>query len=160
MATAAVCSVAFTLLSKSGAYGGNPLFTFPFSVALTVCISLPTWISVTFLTRPVSRSHLERFFTRVRPGGAGWRTIYRALPHYTPRHTALGTFGRIATGIVTLNAVLIGIGMFALGDRKAGAVFVIIAMCAGAAFVALLGGGFTGESAASTFTDSHSEEVT
>jgi hypothetical protein len=37
------------------------------------------WLSVTFATGPESNATLDRFYRKVRPGGAGWRPVSRRL---------------------------------------------------------------------------------
>jgi len=75
--TALVCTLAFKILSGefkwlAEGYPDQPLFTFPYSAALTVLVSIPVWVTVTLLTRPVSEPHLVRFYEKVTPGGWGW----------------------------------------------------------------------------------------
>ncbi len=41
-------------------------------LAIVAALTIPTWLVVTFLTAPESRETLDRFYTKIRPGGAGW----------------------------------------------------------------------------------------
>lgn len=144
MATAFICTLVFTFLSKSARFGGNALFEFPFSVAITVVISLPAWISVTLLTRPVTMEHLVRFYRRVRPGGPGWKRVYSSLPGCKPPRSGSRTFVRIVSGVISLNAILVGIGKLVLGDVLVGGAILTVALIAGSIFVISLRSGISG----------------
>jgi Na+/proline symporter len=55
-----------------------PLLQIPdFGVRITVTALLTAaiWLPVMFLTRPESDERLDAFYTRVRPGGPGWRAV-------------------------------------------------------------------------------------
>lgn len=53
----------------------EPFIRFPESLFFIAGVTTLSWIAVTFLTRPVDREQLVRFYRRVTPGGAGWRII-------------------------------------------------------------------------------------
>ncbi len=142
MAIAFVCTLVFTILSKSPRFEGSAFLAFPFSVALTVMISLPLWITVTLLTPPVDTEHLMRFYRRVRPGGQGWKHIYSMIPDCKPRGTGLRTLVRIVSGVIALNAILIGIGKLILGSVIIGSIILAVALFSGLVFVISLRGGF------------------
>jgi len=99
---------------------GNPLFAFPYSAALTVFISIPIWITVTLLTRPVSEPHLVRFYKKVRPGGRGWTRISRHVAGAEKDGPGVIVAAKIVLGITALYTVLIGIGKVILGDGLLG----------------------------------------
>ena len=46
---------------------------------ITVGVTTVVWLAVTLMTPPESESTLERFYRRVRPGGAGWRPVSERL---------------------------------------------------------------------------------
>jgi hypothetical protein len=145
MAVAFLCTLVFTILSKNPRFEGSVFLTFPFSVAVTVMISLPVWVTVTLLTPPVGTEHLIRFCRRVRPGGRGWKHIYAHIPDYEQPKTGLKTFVRIVSGVIALNAILIGIGKIILGSLITGSVILAIALVSGLIFVTSLRGGLGGE---------------
>ncbi len=99
---------------------GNPLFAFPYSAALTVLISIPIWITVTLLTRPVSEPHLIRFYKKVRPGGPGWKRISRHVAGSEKDGPGMIVAAKIVLGITALYTFLIGIGKVILGDSSLG----------------------------------------
>jgi SSS family solute:Na+ symporter len=49
------------------------------TMLITVAVSTAVWLAVTFLTEAESDATLERFYRRVRPGGAGWRRVSERL---------------------------------------------------------------------------------
>jgi Na+/proline symporter len=49
------------------------------TMIITVGVTTVVWLAVTFLTPPESAATLERFYRRVRPGGAGWRPVSERL---------------------------------------------------------------------------------
>ncbi|MBN1886097.1 MAG: Na+:solute symporter [Candidatus Krumholzibacteriota bacterium] len=132
MAAAILTTGVFALLGRSEAMAGRAFLEFPFSTALTVCVSVPAWVAVTFLTRPVDRRRLEAFVERVRPGGPGWRRVYTARPDLVPRPGGRRTTLRIALGLVALYSSLIGIGRIVLGSPKPGIALVLLALIAAA----------------------------
>src|SRR5690606_33675085 len=46
---------------------------------VTTLITTIVWVSVTLLTRPTPDDTLDAFYTRVRPGGRGWRHVAQRL---------------------------------------------------------------------------------
>ncbi|MCK4236105.1 MAG: sodium:proline symporter, partial [Candidatus Krumholzibacteria bacterium] len=134
MVTALVCTLVFSALSRDPRFSGMAFTGFPFSTAITVSISVPVWVVVTFLTRPVKKDHLVRFYRKVRPGGAGWKAIRAEAPELETGGSGLRTLVNIVTGIVVLNSTLVGVGKLVLGDFLAGAVLMAIAIASGAIF--------------------------
>jgi hypothetical protein len=143
---ALVCTLCFKALAGEldwlaqvvKGYPDQPLFKFPYSAALTVFISIPVWVTVTLLTRPVSEPHLVRFYEKVRPGGPGWRRIAARVPGSEKDGPGLATFGCILCALVALYATLLGIGKLILGEPETGAVLLAVAAAACAALAALL----------------------
>lgn len=138
MATALVCTIVFGMLSKHPEYGDMAFLRFPYSVAVTVLVSFPVWLLVTFLTPPVGHGHLERFYRRVRPGGPGWRA-------FAPPGAAGGGWMRtvacIVSGVVLINGALIGIGKLVLRMTAEGLLALAVAAAAGAALITAMRAG-------------------
>jgi Na+/proline symporter len=67
-----------------------PYFVYPFllhygvsfevSLMIIVAWSTVVWLTVTFITKPTDEERLKSFYTRVHPGGSGWKTIAKQLP--------------------------------------------------------------------------------
>ncbi len=71
------------------------LFGQPVSTAVKALIVVPfsivVWVSVTLLTKPEPRDTLERFYERVRPGGA-WGELKERYPHAVGQPSLLRAF--------------------------------------------------------------------
>ncbi|UCF04975.1 MAG: Na+:solute symporter [bacterium] len=128
MATALTCTLVFWALGSDPRFAGRAFLRFPYSAAITVLISIPVWLTVTLMTRPVDSRHLERFFERVRPGGPGWRTIARGISIPQGNGSPRRSFMRIGAGIVALYAGLFGTGKLVLGDYTPGLLYIILAL--------------------------------
>jgi len=109
----------------------SKLFVFPYSAALTVLISIPSWITVTLLTRPVSEPHLIRFYKKVRPGGPGWKKVSCHVPGSEKDGPGLIVAAKIGLGVTALYTFLIGIGKVILGEGLLGASLLAIGVLAG-----------------------------
>ena len=138
MAAALLCTIVFTLLGRTQRFADAAFVTFPFSTAITVLVSLPAWVSVTLLTRPVGREHLRAFYRRVHPGGAGWRRIAGDIPGFEKDGPGIRTLLRILSGIVFLVTTLFCIGEFVLGTAARGGLFGGIAAASGIALALLM----------------------
>ncbi|OQX85193.1 MAG: hypothetical protein B6D63_02805 [Candidatus Latescibacteria bacterium 4484_7] len=134
MIAALVCTIVFGHLSAQRGAGGE-IFDFPFSVLWTVMISIPTWVSVTLLTKPVGTEHLKRFYARVHPGGAGWKKIRDLMQLEHEDRLGWRVFVEIVTGIIMINLALVGTGELILGSTAKGIVMLGIAA---ASLIALL----------------------
>jgi solute:Na+ symporter, SSS family len=95
----------------------------------TVLVTTVAWVSATFMTKPEPREVLESFYTRVRPGGPGWRDISTSLGFGTEsipggRHAWANWFA----GVVAVYATLFGIGKIIFGELGVGALLLAIAL--------------------------------
>lgn len=95
---------------------------YPGSAAITAVGSIACWISVTLFTRPVAREHLERFYDKVRPGGAGWRAIAGGRADFESDGPGAGAFVGIVGGCLACYGALFSVGYFLLGRTGAGAI--------------------------------------
>lgn len=122
-----------TVLGKglAGLYPEQPLFQFPYSIALSIIFIIPAWIAITFVTRPVSTNHLIAFYKRVYPGGPGWKSIAEKVPGYEKQGIKIATFLHIILGIIVVNCILIGTGKLILGSALIGISLLLTAVCSG-----------------------------
>jgi len=127
MATALVCTMTFRVLEGIEQTAGRMFLQFPYSTAITVAISIPVWVTVTLLTRPVGEKKLEQFFLRVKPGGTGWKRIRGHFPEFSYPDKSGNTAVKIILGIAAINGALIGTGKLILGEPAIGSVLLIIA---------------------------------
>ena len=131
MAAALVSTFVLGYIAADPRWSGRAFVAFPYSTAVTVCISVPVWIAVTLLTKPVARAHLVRFYERVEPGGPGWNEIRRETARAAAPATWRRTLLCIASGVAALYLVLFGIGDLVLGNTARGFVFLALAAVSG-----------------------------
>jgi Na+/proline symporter len=91
-------------------------------MATTVAVTTIVWLTVTLLTPPESTDTLNRFYRRVRPGGAGWRTIakWAGFKEDTVPGGVLA-WANWAGGVVGVYGLVFGIGEFLTGSWLDGA---------------------------------------
>jgi solute:Na+ symporter, SSS family len=87
------------------------------------------WITVTYLTAPVSDAHLERFYRRVRPGG-WWGHIARQCPDVAIESSGSKWLGALA-GSICLGTSMFGVGYLCLARPLAGLAWLGVAVVAG-----------------------------
>ncbi|MDZ7376159.1 MAG: hypothetical protein ONB13_06030, partial [candidate division KSB1 bacterium] len=96
---------------------------FPWTLIYTVPISSVVWLTVTMLTAPVDESKLIAFYSRVQPGGPGWKRIAEKLPSSTIITGSLFTrknmFGALFAIAAVLSALL-SVGNFLVGNKWVG----------------------------------------
>ncbi len=95
---------------------------------VTVFASTLVWLAVTFATKAESDETLERFYRRVRPGGAGWARVSKRLGLGVESIPggALSIVNWLL-GVVLVYAALFGIGQIVLGNRAAGLCLLLVA---------------------------------
>jgi solute:Na+ symporter, SSS family len=98
---------------------------------VTVAVSTVVWVSVTFLTPPEPAAVLDRFYERVRPGGAGWLAVSTRLGY--GREQIPG--GAVAwsnwlAGVIAVYASLFGIGKLIFGYVGVGLSMLALAVLA------------------------------
>lgn len=116
-------------------YGYLKLYTkieFPDTLFVIVGLTTLIWMTCTFLTPPVERSHLIRFFRRVHPGGAGWRKIASEVPDVKGDSDFPRLFFNWICGVIMVYAVLFGSGKLIFGEVVTGLFLLAAAMVSGA----------------------------
>jgi SSS family solute:Na+ symporter len=99
-----------------------------------ICLfSVAGWLSVTFLTDPVSEEKLKSFVIRVNPGGPGWRRItalvdQEKLPAGPPLSFNLISF---VLGAVGLFSFVFGLGSIFLGSPLKGILMIALSFVLG-----------------------------
>ena len=99
-----------------------------------ICLfSVAGWLSVTFLTDPVSEEKLKSFVRRVNPGGPGWRRItalvdQEKLPAGPPLSSNIISF---VLGAVSLFSFIFGLGSIFLGSSLKGILMIALSFVLG-----------------------------
>lgn len=101
---------------------------FPESFFLTVGFTTAAWLTVTFLTPPTSRAHLQQFYRDIRPQGA-WKPIAESL-QIRAENKLPQLFAKWAVGLVLCYAALFGIGKIVLHEWQSAAIYVSIFIAA------------------------------
>jgi SSS family solute:Na+ symporter len=104
---------------------------FAWLMLLTVATVTIVWIAVTFLTAPVPDATLHSFYTRVRPGGPGWRRIASAAGFGAEAISggALNWTNWVA-GVTAVYATLFGVGSLLLHSTIRGVLLLGLAVAA------------------------------
>jgi len=89
----------------------SPITLYPIVLGTTV-----VWLAVTFMTKPVERNVLTRFYKRVQPGGIGWREISKDIPEVRGDSGFGKLFVNWGCGVVVVYASLFGIGKLLFGE--------------------------------------------
>ncbi|HPG38157.1 MAG TPA: Na+:solute symporter [bacterium] len=105
----------------------SPITLYPIVLGTTL-----VWLVVTFITKPVPDSVLEKFYRRVHPGGLGWKRITQNLPDVKSD----SGFGRLFLdwfcGVVLVYSFLFGIGKLVLLQFVSGFIFCLVGAIAAA----------------------------
>jgi len=120
----------------------TPLIVYPFSVYVlklespitlypTVLGTTVVWLSVTFLTAPVSSGTLERFYKKIHPGGIGWKAFRQKFPDIKTD----SRFGKNAInwlcGLVCIYATMYGTGKLLFHEYVSGFIAIGITVVSG-----------------------------
>jgi solute:Na+ symporter, SSS family len=91
------------------------------AMLITVGVTTAVWLAVTFITPPESPETLERFYRRVRPGGAGWRQIAGRLGFGNDRIPG-GVLSWVnwAAGVVAVYSAVFSVGALVTGSPAEG----------------------------------------
>lgn len=111
---------------------------FPGSLFLIVGGTTLAWLAATFLTPPEPAEKLDAFFTRVRPGGPGWRAVAARLPQVRADGHFGASFVCWGLGIVLIYAALFGTGELLFGSGVTGALLFLLSALCGAGIVFIL----------------------
>lgn len=110
-------------------YGFN--MTFPFTLYPIVVGTSVVWLIVTFLTKPTDENTLIKFYTKVHPGGIGWKQIASKLPNVKSDSGFKYMFFNWILGVVLVYTSLFGIGKLLFGEYLMASVFVALAITSG-----------------------------
>ena len=90
-------------------------------LAVVAALTIPTWVIVTFVTRPEKDAQLDAFYEKIRPGGNGWKPVAARKPGVdVDKHLLWSVIAAfLATAIVYLT--IPGVGMLLFGDYGKGA---------------------------------------
>jgi solute:Na+ symporter, SSS family len=90
------------------------------------------WLVVMFSTKPASMTTLKAFYTRVHPGGPGWKPVAEQLPEVQGDTGYKQLFVNYISGCILVMFSLFGTGKLIFGQTLQALAFFAIAMLAGA----------------------------
>lgn len=108
---------------------------FPQTLYVIVPVTTLAWVITAFITKATKEERLLDFYSRVHPGGFGWKNIEAKLPNIKPDRGYGYLFLDWICGIVLVYMFLFGIGKIILADYMLGFLYIIIGLIAGAIIV-------------------------
>jgi SSS family solute:Na+ symporter len=100
---------------------------FPQTLYYIVAATTAAWIVVTFVTKPTDAETLERFYRRVHPGGAGWRTLAEIHPDVKGDSGYARLLKDWFCGTILVYSVLFGVGKILLLRTGQGLLYLAVA---------------------------------
>ncbi len=119
------------LLNDKFGFGLSIGKDYPVILLSIVAWSTFWWLVVTFKTRPTSEAKLKSFYTKVHPGGIGWKTIDEKLPEVEGDKGFALMFANWFLGSLMVIFTLFGIGKFIFKDYTLSFTFFAIALISG-----------------------------
>ncbi len=98
--------------------------TYAQTMLITVLVTTVVWLGVTFATAPESAETLDRFYRRVRPGGAGWRHVSRRLGlGDDPIPGGILSWVNWIAGLATVYCAVVSLGDLLVGSKLRGLLY-------------------------------------
>ncbi len=120
-------------------FGLDPIKSdFEFSLIIIVIWSSFVWLLVTFLTQPTDEAKLKEFYTKVHPGGIGWKKISVLLPKVNDDKGYAYLFLNWILGSCSVLFTLFGFGKILLHQYWNGAIFLFLAVLCGISIVLVM----------------------
>jgi SSS family solute:Na+ symporter len=111
-------------------YFGKYDIKFPETLYIIVPITTIAWIITAYITKPTTDAKLESFYTKVHPGGIGWKKISDKMPHVKSDSGYFLLFINWFAGIVLVYSFLFGVGKIIFGETLVGFVFLFVGISA------------------------------
>jgi solute:Na+ symporter, SSS family len=117
--------VTSVLLAAFGYDLGNPAgANYAKTMLITVLVTTVVWLTVTFLTPPESPATLDRFYRKVRPGGAGWRAVAARLGFgRDPIPGGALSWLNWLAGVAAVYCAVVSLGALLTGSQLRGALY-------------------------------------
>jgi hypothetical protein len=124
--------VTSVLLAVFGYDLGNPAGSgYAKTMLITVLVTTVVWLTVTFMTPPESHYTLERFYRKVRPGGAGWRVVADRLGfEKDPIPGGALSWLNWVAGVAAVYCAVVSVGSMLTGSQLRGVVYGLGAIAA------------------------------
>jgi SSS family solute:Na+ symporter len=127
MAASFVASIALQAAHVKTGDTSSP--DYAIAMLITVGVTTAVWLTVTFLTAPESPETLERFYRRVRPGGAGWRRVAEGLGFRNdPIPGGVLSWVNWVAGVVAVYSAVFSVGALVTGSPGSAAGYAALAV--------------------------------
>ncbi len=111
--------------------GDTASSSYAVTMLITVGVTTVVWLAVTFMTAPESDATLDRFYSRVRPGGPGWRRVSTRLGFGDdPIPGGALSWVNWVAGVCAVYAAVFAIGAMVTGHGARGAAYGILSVLA------------------------------
>lgn len=101
---------------------------FETSLIYIVVWSTLVWLAVTFLTKPTNNEKLKSFYSKVHPGGRGWKKIATQLPHIKGDSGYGRLFANWLLGCLLVMLSLLGTGKIIFGETTEALFYIILTL--------------------------------
>ncbi|MBN2263020.1 MAG: Na+:solute symporter [Prolixibacteraceae bacterium] len=101
---------------------------FETSLIYIVVWSTLVWLAVTFLTKPTNNEKLKSFYSKVHPGGWGWKKIATQLPHIKGDSGYGRLFANWLLGCLLVMLSLFGTGKIIFGEHTEALFYFVLAL--------------------------------
>lgn len=129
MAASFVTSIALQAAHLNSGNTSSP--DYAIAMLTTVGVTTVVWLSVTLLTAPESPETLDRFYRRVRPGGAGWRNVAHRLGFGNdPIPGGVLSWVNWIAGVIAVYSAVFGVGALVTGRMGSGIAYLGLAIVA------------------------------
>ncbi len=98
----------------------------PITLYPTVLGTTAVWITVTLLTKPVSSDKITTFYTRVHPGGIGWKKIAKDLPNIKSDKGYVRLLIDWLCGVILIYSMLFGFGNMLFGEYIRASLYIAV----------------------------------
>jgi Na+/proline symporter len=127
MAASFVVSIALQAAHLDSTNTSSP--DYAIAMLITVGITTAVWLTVTLLTPAEAPETLERFYRRVRPGGAGWRLIADRLGYGNePIPGGVLSWVNWVAGVAAVYSSVFSVGALVTGSPGQGAGYAALAI--------------------------------
>jgi solute:Na+ symporter, SSS family len=129
MAASFVTSIALQAAHLESGNTSSP--DYAIAMLTTVGVTTVVWLAVTLLTAPESPETLDRFYRRVRPGGAGWRDVAQRLGFGNdPIPGGVLSWVNWIAGVTAVYSAVFGVGALVTGRTGSGIAYLGLAIVA------------------------------
>ncbi len=124
------CSFVVAMILLWTSLGGEGLLNWAYRILITVGITTCVWLVVTFLTAPVDKAHLIRFYRKIQPAGL-WKTVQKDVPDIKAETRLWPNFINWILGTILIYGALFGFGKFIFLEYEQGMIYILITVTSG-----------------------------